>query len=51
MLRECIVDVDCIDCPAFEKLVDRLGAYEDTGLEPEDVTDMMAALFMVADLR
>lgn len=41
--EECNVDVDCIDCPAFEKLVDRLGAYEDTGLEPEDVTDMMAA--------
>lgn len=35
--EECNVDMDCIDCPAFEKLVDRLGAYEDTGLEPEKI--------------
>lgn len=31
------VDMDCIDCPAFEKLVDRLGAYEDTWLEPGEI--------------
>lgn len=35
--ENCNVDMDCIDCPAFEKLVDRLGAYEDTGLEPEEI--------------
>lgn len=29
------IDIDCIDCPAFEMIVDRLGAYEDTGLTPE----------------
>lgn len=31
----CNVDMDCIDCPSFERLVERLAAYEDTGLEPE----------------
>lgn len=38
--EECNVDMDCIDCPVFEKLVDRLGAYEDTGLGPEAVKGM-----------
>lgn len=27
----------CDDCPEFEKIVDRLGAYEDTALTPEQV--------------
>ena len=31
----CNVDMDCIDCPSFDRLVERLAAYEDTGLEPE----------------
>ena len=31
----CNVDMDCIDCPSFDSLVERLAAYEDTGLEPE----------------
>ena len=31
----CSVDMDCIDCPSFDRLVERLAAYEDTGLEPE----------------
>lgn len=34
-------DLNCIDCPVFEQLVDRLGAYEDTGLEPEQFADMV----------
>lgn len=34
----CNVDMDCIDCPSFDRLVERLAAYEDTGLEPEEVT-------------
>ena len=38
--EECNVDMDCIDCPVFEKLVDRLGAYEDTGLGAEAVKGM-----------
>lgn len=33
----CNVD-NCIDCPSFYRLVERLAAYEDTGLEPEEVT-------------
>lgn len=31
----CNVDMDCIDCPSFDRLVERLAAYEDTGLEPK----------------
>ena len=34
----CNVDMDCIDCPSFDRLVERLAAYENTGLEPEEVT-------------
>lgn len=33
----CNVDMDCIDCPSFDCLVERLAAYEDTGLCPESV--------------
>ena len=33
--EDCHAPQDCIDCAAFDKLVDRLAAYEDTGLEPE----------------
>lgn len=35
--ENCYSDMDCIDCPAFDKLIERLAAYEDTGLEPEEV--------------
>ncbi|BCK79464.1 hypothetical protein MM35RIKEN_16560 (plasmid) [Vescimonas fastidiosa] len=31
----CNVDMDCIDCPSFDCLVERLAAYEDTGMTPE----------------
>lgn len=31
----CGLDMDCIDCPSFDCLVERLAAYEDTGLTPE----------------
>lgn len=33
----CNVDMDCIDCPSFERMVERLAAYEDTRLTPSDV--------------
>lgn len=33
----CESDTACIDCPAFEKLVDRLAEYEDTGWIPEEI--------------
>jgi hypothetical protein len=32
----CNVDMNCIECPSFDRLVERLAAYEDTGLTPED---------------
>ena len=35
--EECNVDMDCVDCPAFDKLIERLAAYEDTGLTPEEI--------------
>lgn len=28
---------ECFDCKEIDKIIDRLGTYEDTGLEPEDV--------------
>ena len=36
----CNVDMDCIDCPSFDRLVERLAAYEDTGLTPAEVHSM-----------
>ena len=36
--EDCNVGMDCVDCPAFDKLIERLAAYEDTGLTPEEVT-------------
>lgn len=38
---ECNADFDCVDCAAFERLVDRLGEYEDTGLEPEEIMELV----------
>ena len=32
----CNVDMDCIDCPSFDCMVERLAAYEDTGLTPKE---------------
>ena len=37
---DCNMDTDCIDCPAFDRLVERLAAYEDTGLTPQEVISM-----------
>lgn len=42
--EDCSVDMDCVDCPAFDKLIERLAAYEDTGLTPEEVTAVKLAL-------
>lgn len=36
----CNVDMDCIDCPSFDRLVERLAAYEDTGLTTEEIKSM-----------
>ena len=34
--ENCDVDMGCIDCPSFDRLVERLAAYEDTGLTPKE---------------
>lgn len=36
--ENCDVDMDCIDCPSFDRPVERLAACEDTGLEPREVS-------------
>lgn len=46
--EECAKDMDCIDCPSFDSLVDRLGAYEDTGLTPEEVNDAVVGSRLLA---
>ena len=35
--EDCNVDMDCVDCPAFDKIIERLAAYEATGLMPEEI--------------
>lgn len=42
-------DIDCMECAALENLVDRLGYYEDTGLEPEQCSDAKAIIEMAFD--
>ena len=32
------------DCAKFDELVDRLAAYEDTGLEPEEIIELKARM-------
>ena len=32
---------ECFDCKEIDKIIDRLGTYEDTGLEPEEIADFM----------
>lgn len=39
----CNVDMDCIDCPSFDCLVERLAAYEDTGLTPDRCAEFARA--------
>ena len=39
----CNVDMDCIDCPSFERLVERLAAYEDTGMTPKRCAEFAQA--------
>ena len=35
--EDCNVDMDCVDCPAFDKLIERLAAYEATGMTQEEI--------------
>lgn len=39
----CNMDMDCVDCPAHEQLIERLAAYEDTGLTPERCAEFAQA--------
>ena len=41
--EDCNVDMDCVDCPAHDNLVERLAAYEDTGLTPEEIKAPLTA--------
>lgn len=45
--EDCNVDMDCVDCPAFDKLIERLAAYEDTGLTPEEIKDLLTEDAMI----
>ena len=55
--EDCNVDMDCVDCLAFDKLIERLAAYEDTGLTPEEVLpkdkadEIALKLMRLADLE
>lgn len=42
----CAGDIDCIDCPAFDFLVERLAAYEDTCYTPEEIAKLQATLIV-----
>lgn len=42
----CNVEMDCIDCPSFDFLVERLAAYEDTGYTPDEITKLQGDLIM-----
>lgn len=50
--EDCNVDMACVDCPAFDKLIERLAAYEDTminlaaqalGVEPSRIRELAEA--------
>lgn len=41
----CNVDMDCIDCPSFDRLIEHLAAYEDTGLTPGEIKSMQEEHF------
>ena len=53
----CDVDMDCIDCPSFDRLVERLAAYEESGCAPEEVLpkdkadEIAMKLMRLADLE
>lgn len=55
--ENCHVDMDCIDCPSFDRLVERLAAYEDSECEPEEVLpkdkadEIALKLMRLADLE
>lgn len=42
--ENCVSELLCEECPDFEEIIDRLAAYEDTGLTPEQIVAMKAEL-------
>jgi hypothetical protein len=43
--EKCAGDAElCVGCPEVDKIINRLGAYEDTGLTPEEVLAVKHAL-------
>lgn len=36
--------LNCGNCDTLDKIVDRLAAYEDTGLEPEEIIELKARM-------
>jgi len=55
--ENCDVDMGCIDCPSFDRLVERLAAYEDSACAPEEVLpkdkadEIALKLMRLADLE
>lgn len=51
--ENCAENVDCTGCPSFDSLVDRLGAYEHTGLTPEGVEALKLSMMgkAVAEIK
>ena len=50
--EECTkMDMDCIDCRDYQDAIDRLAAYEDTGLEPEEVPTALEMAKMYAAFK
>lgn len=37
--------INCVDCDILGEIVDRLAAYEDTGLEPEEIEQLKGEVF------
>ena len=35
---------NCCECEQLDEVIDRLGAYEDTGLEPEEIREVQAVM-------
>ena len=48
--ENCAEDMNCIDCPSFDSLVDRLGAYENTGLTPAEIRSMRMDMAIIRTL-
>lgn len=51
--ENCAESVDCTACPSFDSLVDRLGAYENTGLTPDGVEALKLSMMgkAVAEIK